>query len=268
MGKYSLHIHLSSEVMKIFKHKRLDDLAHMEQDAATGRNEKGDKVKGEKLEKALGALLAESGISAEDKARMIMVVATARGGLSNEDKTRLLQQAGVPVNSVAGKSVDSLTRLLATVPPLTSAEKDEKEKREKREKKKRKDEDEEDQYVLSRYRPKLKEILSDFVDGKLSSEVWPYAGDQAAEPAQKKEEVSLKSKPASNWAAEKGKGPVSAKEDSTPLLGSRIVVFVLGGASYSELRVAYEVMHEAHRDVLIGGPCVFTAKSFMEALSQ
>jgi syntaxin-binding protein 1 len=51
------------------------------------------------------------------------------------------------------------------------------------------------------------------------------------------------------------------------LLGSRIIVFVLGGLTHSELRSAYELTQAAQREVIIGSSAMLTPKSFIDALT-
>jgi syntaxin-binding protein 1 len=52
------------------------------------------------------------------------------------------------------------------------------------------------------------------------------------------------------------------------MLGARVVVFMIGGMSYNEIRAVYEVAEEAQREVLIGGPCILTPKAYLDCLAS
>jgi len=43
---------------------------------------------------------------------------------------------------------------------------------------------------------------------------------------------------------------------------------MVGGVTFTETRVAYEVMNEHEREVIIGGTTYLTAKSFLDSLRE
>jgi len=81
-----------------------------------------------------------------------------------------------------------------------------------------------------------------------------------------------KEKDKSGWADKAKKaGKAEHKIENTQQenkFGSRIVIFMLGGVTYSEIRAAYEVTKLAQREVLIGGPSVCVPRDFLTALSK
>ena len=48
----------------------------------------------------------------------------------------------------------------------------------------------------------------------------------------------------------------------------RVVVAVLGGATYSELRAAYEVSRDTHREVIMGGSALLAPGGFLASLAD
>jgi len=48
--------------------------------------------------------------------------------------------------------------------------------------------------------------------------------------------------------------------------GPRIIIFILGGMSYAEMREVYEMVKEYNRDIIIGSTGILTPKSFMDEI--
>eukprot|EP00833_Pecoramyces_ruminatium_P004322 jgi/Orpsp1_1/1178354/evm.model.c7180000064981.1 len=46
--------------------------------------------------------------------------------------------------------------------------------------------------------------------------------------------------------------------------GSRIIIFIIGGMSYAEMREVYELVKEYNRDIIIGSTSILTPKSLMD----
>lgn len=65
-----------------------------------------------------------------------------------------------------------------------------------------------------------------------------------------------------NWAR-RGQG-----EGSGTATGRRLVVFIIGGATHSEMRVVHRMAAQTGRDVILGSTSVETPHSFLEALYQ
>ena len=66
------------------------------------------------------------------------------------------------------------------------------------------------------------------------------------------------------WRASAAAGAAAAP----PFSGPRVVVAVLGGATYSELRAAYEVSRDTHREVIMGGSALLAPGGFLASLAD
>ena len=53
-----------------------------------------------------------------------------------------------------------------------------------------------------------------------------------------------------------------------PASGRRLIVFVIGGMSYSELRCVHEVGRALNREILAGATSMLTPQTFLLALKQ
>ena len=147
------------------------------------------------------------------------------------------------------------------------------------------------EYTLSRFVPLLAEKMEELISGKISEDEYPYVrpprsptvsssysesslsydGSQPKELQSKGGIVSFRTlRPGGTWT---GKGN-SASEHSdskkkgrvaAPLQG-RIFIYVIGGFTYSELRVVHHLSSKLNKDVFIGGTSLIKPKNFIEDL--
>jgi Sec1 family len=75
----------------------------------------------------------------------------------------------------------------------------------------------------------------------------------------------------SRWtASNSGGGLTSTTKGGGPtyISGPRIIVFIVGGASYSELRVCRDITEREGREVIIGSTSLISAEEFIEDLKK
>ena len=109
-------------------------------------------------------------------------------------------------------------------------------------------------YEVSRYAPRIKSILQDSVAGVLDTSAFrtvkASVSVNAAPSSAKAAPVSLRHK---NTAATAMSAPNSASAiASSSTLSRSVILFVIGGVTYSEIRSAYEVSEATKREVYIG----------------
>ncbi|KAF9987775.1 vacuolar sorting protein VPS33/slp1 [Mortierella antarctica] len=111
------------------------------------------------------------------------------------------------------------------------------------------------EYDLPRYSPVIKSIIDGVVNGTLDREQYPYTlGAEQLETIQARKTVrSLRS--AQPTFHHKGRR-------NEPQ--GRLILFIAGGVTYNEIRVAYESAAAHNWDILIGSTHVITPPSFME----
>ncbi len=134
----------------------------------------------------------------------------------------------------------------------------------------------EDDYELSRYKPLLQHVLTEHITGSLDQTAFAYVRDAPTSLASTFATLDSRSRaPSTASASSATSGPTSlrsgkrtwnrqprtavqaaggsaAPEKEKEPIRQRVIVFVAGGVTYSELRVAYEVGTQMKRDVYIG----------------
>jgi len=113
-------------------------------------------------------------------------------------------------------------------------------------------------YTNSRWTPYVKDIMEDVIDDKLDSRQFPSIGGQRNVGA--------------NYAAQSSRefGGWMQNRRGAVRSGPRLIIFILGGASYSELRCAYEVTQSNNKrwEVFIGSDHIVTPKQFLRDLEM
>lgn len=145
--------------------------------------------------------------------------------------------------------------------------------------------DDEGEYASSRYVPMLKGILEDLADGTLSMDDYPSVmpmpeqGPSAAAITSGKRGGTARSSARGSAASARKSGGASSRWSKsssgeasrggtgpTNFSGGRSMVFVVGGASFSELRVARQVSQATCREIVLGSTAFLSPKDFVSEL--
>ena len=137
--------------------------------------------------------------------------------------------------------------------------------------------DEESEYANSRYVPPLKGILKDLVLNQLSTQEYPSvipmplsAGSSStgvASSARRRgkggAESSIRKR---GGATDKWGKKQSKSSESNHYDGGRNILFMVGGLSFAELRVARNVMEKESREIITGATKFISPDEFIEDL--
>ncbi|KAI9836567.1 MAG: hypothetical protein M1819_001199 [Sarea resinae] len=258
---YSLHLSMAQECMNIFQRRKLPDLASVEQVLATGRDEDDKKPKG--VAGQIVRLLDDESVSPPDRLRLIILYDLYRDGLLPADIQKLLAHSQLPPQD--GEAITNLDLLGARV---HKALKDNRPPPQPlfNNKTKAPQPASDESYDLSRFEPALKRMLEEHVRGTLDQTVFPFtkphldAPDPLSGAHDNISQASLRSaKP--TWA----KSRLSSTEPR-----QRIVVFVAGGATYSEARACYDISAtpDAPRDVVLATSHMLTPGLFLRQVQD
>ena len=85
----------------------------------------------------------------------------------------------------------------------------------------------------------------------------------------RKHKLNLHGKSRDHGKQKKGEADVAGEEARPTYQGARVIVFVVGGMTYSEMRAMYRAMGETKREILIGSTHVTTPNKFLnEVLNE
>ncbi|KAF8493208.1 Sec1-like protein [Russula emetica] len=252
--KFSLHLSMAQECMDIFERDRLPVVATVEQDCSTGVTAQGKTPK--TLVEEMVPLLDSREVINSNKVRIIALYIQYREGVPDEDRRRLYQHA-----RLTRPEIDAVNALVHLGVRINRGPGDKDLKRRIKQK-----QSNEEEYELSRYKPLLRTVVEDQVSGKLDPAGFPYVKDYpqstpaaaSARPAMTPTTSLRSAKPSWHRAARTGGPAVETRQ--------RLLVFVAGGMTYSEMRDAYLLSSQLGKDIFIGSTHTLTPRQFVDDL--
>ncbi|KAH8714078.1 syntaxin-binding protein-like protein 2 [Phaeosphaeriaceae sp. PMI808] len=234
---YSLHLTMAQKCMEIFQRHKLPDLASVEQCLATGLDEDYRKAKG--MADQVVRTLDQDDVTPSDRLRLIAMYILFKDGILPADLEKLLLHAQLPppdgnvivnLDLLGARTARQLKERREPPPPLFDP--------------KAAPPLNEEDYSLSRFNPALQDMLEDHVRGTLSHDTFPFTKMSPEDMNAMQENT-----PAASLRSAK---PTWAKNRLTSVEPrQRIIVFMAGGATYSESRACYDISQKTSRDIFL-----------------
>ncbi|GAB0192886.1 syntaxin-binding protein 3 [Grus japonensis] len=232
-----LSISALAQLMKKMPHYRKE----ISRDLALGTDAEGQKVK-DSMRVLLPVLLNKSHES-YDKIRAILLYIFSTNGTTQENLDKLIQNVQIESDSDMIRNWKYLD-----VPVISSPAA-------QQHKHPRRDRSSEETFQLSRWTPVIKDVMEDAIENKLDSKDWPYCS-QCPPTWNGSGVVSARQKPKATYQDERKSS-------------ARLIIFVIGGITYSEMRSAYEVS-QAYKscEVVIGSTHILTPKRLLDEVKS
>uniref|UniRef100_A0A8B9NQA5 Syntaxin binding protein 3 n=1 Tax=Accipiter nisus TaxID=211598 RepID=A0A8B9NQA5_9AVES len=240
ISRQVVHLNLAEDCMSKFK-SNIERLCKTEQDLALGTDAEGQKVK-DSMRVLLPVLLNKSHES-YDKIRAILLYIFSTNGTTQENLDKLIQNVQIETDSDMIRNWKYLD-----VPVISSSAA-------QQHKHQRRDRSSEETYQLSRWTPIIKDVMEDAIENKLDSKDWPYCS-QCPPTWNGSGAVSARQKTKANYQDERKSS-------------ARLIIFVIGGITYSEMRSAYEVSQVYKScEVVIGSTHILTPKRLLDEVKS
>ncbi|CAJ0583905.1 unnamed protein product, partial [Mesorhabditis spiculigera] len=243
LNKFSTHFHLAEENMKRYQ-GGVDKLCKVEQDLAMGADADGERIKDPM--KLMVPLLIDPAVRVEDRLRLILLFIHSKNGIPDDNLNKLLQHA-----NIAMAEKETLTN--ASYLGLNIATEQGKKKTWTPTRRERPNEQ---IYQSSRWVPILKDVMEDAIDDKLDNKHFPFlAGRQITSGYRAPTSARY-----GQWHKERGQAGAHRS-------GPRLIIFIVGGVTYSEMRAAYEVTRDKKPwEIIVGSDQIITPDKYLSNL--
>uniref|UniRef100_A0A915NX17 Protein ROP n=1 Tax=Meloidogyne floridensis TaxID=298350 RepID=A0A915NX17_9BILA len=195
--------------------------------------------------KLMVPLLIDPAVKMEDRLRLILLYILHRNGITDENLNKLLQHANIPHMEKETLVNASLLSLNITID----------QGRKRVWTPTRRERGNEQVYRESRWVPIIKDVMEDAIEDKLDIKHFPFlAGRQISQPYRAPTSARY-----GQWHKDQRYSQMRS--------GPRLIIFIVGGVTFSEMRSAYEVTRSQKAwEVVIGSDQIITPERFLNNL--
>ncbi|PVU96800.1 hypothetical protein BB559_002255 [Furculomyces boomerangus] len=249
---YSTHINLTKMCMSIFDSFGLSEIGSIEQDLVTGVTPDGDRITDD-IDADLIRVLANHEMEETDRIRLLMIYLVAKDGIKDIDRRRL--QEVLECMNIDDKRGLLNMNLLNVRTDRNEGEVD----RTSSELYKwpKYIENEKAKFDLSRFVPAMHFIIESQVNKDLDENLFPWLGEKPS-TEEKVTPIHLMGSLRSTKKEWKNQSPTNQN--------GNIIIFMVGGVTYSEIRTIYKLSKKLKKNIYIGSTHITTPRDFLEDL--
>ncbi|KAK8967365.1 SNARE-interacting protein KEULE [Platanthera guangdongensis] len=279
IDKLSLHVEIAGKINKVIREVGLRELGQLEQDLVFGDAGTKDLI---------NFLRTNQDVTPENKLRLLMILAAIYPEKFEGDKAeKLMQLAKLSPDDM--NAVHNMKYLTLPDSKKTSGGFSLKFEVNKKQAARKEKSDEEETWQLSRFYPVMEELVEKLSKGDLPKNEYQCMNDPSpsfhessngapvrntGQPAH-----SMRSKRPATWARPRNSDDGYSSDSVLKYasndfknMGQRIFIFIIGGATRSELRVAHKLTSKLKREIILGStsiddPAQFITVSFKTSLT-
>jgi len=237
---YLNHMHIIEDCQKHYA-KNVEKLCKVEQDMAGGTDAEGQRLRNP-MQNVIPILL-DATVNSLDKIRIILLYIYHKGGITEENLKKLISHAEIPERDEC--IIRNMTKLNIQI--FSDANKNVRKGQVAK-----KDRSADVKYQLSRFTPAVKDIMEYAIDGKLDDKVFQFLSGtrpMVSSGGVRSTFGGIFEKVGDFFDGSDDEDDESARyhwhkkdgDKSESKAGPRLILFVLGGVTSSEMRCAYEV---------------------------
>ncbi|KAH1223436.1 SNARE-interacting protein KEULE [Glycine max] len=275
IDKLSLHVEIAGKINRIIRESGLRELGQLEQDLVFGDATTKDVIK---------FFTMTEDIAHENKLRLLMILASVCPekfeGEKGQNLMRLAKLTEEDMNVV--HNMRMLGGQPVTKKKLTTAFGLKFDIHKKKRAARKDRPGEEEKWQLSRFYPIIEELLEKLTKNELSKEDYPclndpspsYHGSPFSGPVNQNPH-SMRSRRTPTWARPRGSEDGYSSDSvlrhassDFRRMGQRIFVFIVGGATRSELRVCHKLTEKLKREIILGSSSLDDPAQFITKLKM
>ncbi|GFY70628.1 syntaxin-binding protein 1 [Trichonephila inaurata madagascariensis] len=229
--------HMANILMKIYC-AGINVISQLEQDLAARKSIDDKQLKN--IESTVMSILSNEKYNIKQKLRLLLLFIFYKKGITKQNFDQIVNNSGIDFSTA--RTITNVLHLdidifkpghCCSIDPHVDKYYD----------------DSDIKFKQSRWNPILRNTILSIIDGSLSKDHFPFLNTEM-------EQQMIPSERTGYWCADK------ASENA-----SRLIVLIVGGVTYSEMRCAYEVMR-VHKgwEIFVGGDAIITPKTFLEKL--
>lgn len=245
-SKYSIHLDFVQMMSDIFKSRKLEQIAGVQQNIATGVDTSGKPFKTSREIQNMSMMFKDTSISKMDLLRTILIMSTSKK--FNQSQIHDLMKLRPDFGEDDFRAVCNMFKMTSKV-NIRHLQFD------GLSKKNRKKQLSDVGFELSRWSPVMKTLIGQFCANNLSESDYP--------------KIQISNRHSANETHNSDDGTLnSIISKSSSNVMNRIIVFVVGGITFSEMRVVHELMQSNPRiEIILGSTHIIHPREFIEDMS-